>query len=427
MSVKITSLELENVKRIRAVSLEPAENGLTIIGGRNGQGKTSVLDAIAWGLGGAKFAPSRPTRDGSTIPAKLKITLSNGIVVERSGAKGALTVTDPSGKRAGQALLDSFIEVLALDMPRFMRSSEKDKAETLLKVIGVGDQLKKLDSDESDIYNRRRVIGQESDRRKKYADKLPFYPEAPNKPVSVSELIQEQQAILAKNGENQRKRERVQQIENELKLVTAQYNDIKKKLDQLQADFEAASKDAVDLHDESTEDLENSIRNAEQINEMVRANMERIRAFNEAEQYQAQYDALTKDLEGVRADRKKLLDGAKLPLPGLEVRDNRLTYNGQFWDGLSGSEQMIVSTAIVRAIKPQCGFVLVDKLEQLDSDSLKEFGDWAADQGLQIISTRVDGGGDCSIVIEDGRAVVEPGMNADPEKPAVTGWTPGKF
>ena len=52
MTVKINSLELENVKRIKAVQLEPAANGLTIIGGKNGQGKTSVLDAIAWALGG---------------------------------------------------------------------------------------------------------------------------------------------------------------------------------------------------------------------------------------------------------------------------------------------------------------------------------------------------------------------------------------
>lgn len=57
--VKINTLELENVKRIRAVKVEPAENGLTIIGGRNNQGKTSVLDSIAWALGGDNSARHR--------------------------------------------------------------------------------------------------------------------------------------------------------------------------------------------------------------------------------------------------------------------------------------------------------------------------------------------------------------------------------
>ena len=51
MSVKITQFEAENVKRIKALTLTPAPTGLTVIGGRNNQGKTSGLDAIVWALG----------------------------------------------------------------------------------------------------------------------------------------------------------------------------------------------------------------------------------------------------------------------------------------------------------------------------------------------------------------------------------------
>ena len=50
--IKINRLEVENVKRIKAVKVELTPTGLTIIGGNNGQGKTSVLDAITWTLGG---------------------------------------------------------------------------------------------------------------------------------------------------------------------------------------------------------------------------------------------------------------------------------------------------------------------------------------------------------------------------------------
>ena len=85
--VKINTLELENIKRIRAVRMEPSLNGLTVIGGRNTQGKTSVLAAIAWALGGNKFRPSQAQREGSLIPPHLKIQLSNGLVVERKGKK----------------------------------------------------------------------------------------------------------------------------------------------------------------------------------------------------------------------------------------------------------------------------------------------------------------------------------------------------
>ena len=123
MSVKITQFEAENVKRIKALTLTPAPTGLTVIGGRNNQGKTSGLDAIVWALGGDRYRPSQAQREGSVLPPRLRLELSNGIIVERSGKNSDLKVTDASGRRAGQQLLNSFVEQLALDMPRFMQSS----------------------------------------------------------------------------------------------------------------------------------------------------------------------------------------------------------------------------------------------------------------------------------------------------------------
>ena len=81
MSLKINKLEIENVKRIKAVKIEPTQNGLTIIGGKNNQGKTSVLDSIAWALGGDRFKPSQATREGSVIPPTLHIVMNNVLIV----------------------------------------------------------------------------------------------------------------------------------------------------------------------------------------------------------------------------------------------------------------------------------------------------------------------------------------------------------
>lgn len=167
MSVKINKLEIENVKRIKAVKLEPTANGLTVIGGRNNQGKTSVLDSIAWALGGENFRPSDATREGSIIPPNLKIVLNNGLIVERKGKNSALKVTDPSGQKAGQSLLNTFVESLALNLPKFMESSGKEKAQTLLQIIGVGNQLAELENDEKNLKQQARV-----DRLKQQGDKL---------------------------------------------------------------------------------------------------------------------------------------------------------------------------------------------------------------------------------------------------------------
>lgn len=429
-SVKISSLELENVKRIRAVQIVPTSAGLTVIGGNNGQGKTSVLDAITWALGGDRYRPSAPTRDGSVIPPRIRLELSNGLVVERSGKNSALKVSDPAGQRAGQQLLNSFVEELALNLPKFMEASGKEKADTLLKIIGVGDQLAALEFQEKQAYNQRRAIGQIADQKKKSAKEMPFYPDAPGKPISAMELIQRQQAILAQNGENQRKRERLEHIKfrknscvQVVQSLEERLENARASLKQAEADLEIAQKDAMDLHDESTAQIEADLRNIEAINIKVRSNCDREKAEQEAEEYSGQYETLTTELEGIRKQKYDLLNGAKLPLEGLSVEDGELTYHGKKWDAMSGSDQLRVSTAIVRALNPRCGFVLLDKLEQMDLQTLREFGAWLQEQGLQAIATRVSTGGECSIIIEDGVAA----SVAMPGPPQGKPWQKGVF
>ena len=424
MTVKINKLEIENVKRVKAVTIEPTSNGLTILGGNNNQGKTSVLDAIAWALGGNKYKPSKPARDGSMNPPTLRLELSNGLIVERKGKNSDLKVTDPSGQKAGQQLLDSFVEELALNLPKFIESSAKDKANTLLQIIGVGEKLWELDRKEERLYNERRTIGQIADQKKKYAAEQPQYPEAPNELVSIADLIHEQQEILARNGENAKKRQNRENIVNSLHLSETRLKQLKEQLAQeeathesLMSDYIAANKSIEDLVDESTDEIESSIANIEEINRKVRANLDKEKAEEDAKQYSSQYDQLTKEIQDVRDERTSLLDSADLPLPGLSVEDGELVFEGQKWDNMSGSQQLRVATAIVRKLKPECGFVLLDKLEQMDIPTLTEFGKWLESEGLQAIATRVSSGEECQIIIEDGYVVsdtVTPFQDTEP-------------
>lgn len=424
MTVKINKLEIENVKRVKAVTIEPTSNGLTILGGNNNQGKTSVLDAIAWALGGNKYKPSKPARDGSMNPPTLRLELSNGLIVERKGKNSDLKVTDPSGQKAGQQLLDSFVEELALNLPKFIESSAKDKANTLLQIIGVGEKLWELDRKEERLYNERRTIGQIADQKKKYAAEQPQYPEAPNELVSIADLIHEQQEILARNGENAKKRQNRENIVNSLHLSEARLKQLKEQLAQeeathesLMSDYIAANKSIEDLVDESTDEIESSIANIEEINRKVRANLDKEKAEEDAKQYSSQYNNLSKQIQDVRDERTSLLDSADLPLPGLSVEDGELVFEGQKWDNMSGSQQLRVATAIVRKLKPECGFVLLDKLEQMDIPTLTEFGKWLESEGLQAIATRVSSGEECQIIIEDGYVVsdtVTPFQDTEP-------------
>ncbi|MDR3136756.1 MAG: AAA family ATPase [Coriobacteriales bacterium] len=407
--VRITSLQAENVKRVKAVSVVPLSTGLTVIGGRNGQGKTSVLDAIAWALGGDRFKPSAPEREGSVTPPSLHVELSNGLVVERAGKNSDLKVIDPSGNKAGQTLLNSFIETLALDLPRFLALSEKDKAKVLLDIIGVGDDLFDLQKSERDAYEKRLVIGRMRDTKQGAADDMPTYPDAPDEPVSATELILQQQEILARNGENQKKREQVTTImsllyaaKQDVDRLETQLAEAKKKKIRLESDLAIAQKTAAELTYESTAEIEDSLAAIDMTNEKVRTNQARATAQAEADALKEEYQQLSNLIDEIRDEQTALLDGANLPLEGLGVTDGEITYNGRRWDSMASSEQLRVATAIVRRLRPECGFVLLDKLEQFDVDTLAQFGQWACDEGMQIIGTRVSTGGECQIVIEDG-------------------------
>ena len=159
----------------------------------------------------------------------------------------------------------------------------------------------------------------------------------------------------------------------------------------------------------------------------IRANLDKSKAEDEAKQYSDQYDELTGRITAVRDKRMALLNNADLPLEGLSVEDKELTYKGYKWDNMSGSEQLKVATAIVRKLNPNCGFVLMDKLEQMDLDTLNEFNDWLKKEGLQVIATRVSTGDECSLIITDGYAAASGDLvSAEPEAAPKT-WEKGKF
>lgn len=230
---------------------------------------------------------------------------------------------------------------------------------------------------------------------------------------------------MAKNGENERKRQNLKQLENNHSILLQQLQELQNKIQISQADLEVARKSAVDLLDESTEELESNIANIEKINTKIRANMDKEKAEEEAKKYKEQYDAKTLELDKVRKEKEDLLKNANLPLEGLSVQEGNLVYNGHQWDNMSGSEQLIVATSIVRKLNPECGFVLLDKLEQMDLNTLNEFNKWLVQEELQVIATRVSTGEECSIIIEDGYAIEQqPQSKVEPQN---TSWKVGEF
>lgn len=412
--VKILGLELENVKRVSVLRMQPAASGLTVIGGDNAQGKTSVLDAICFALGGEKFRPSNLKKDDGIADPYIKIQLSNGLVIERKGKNASLKVTDPRGIKSGQAILDSFVEELALNLPKFMAAKPADKAKYLLRVLGIETELDALEKEEQRHYNERETIGRIADQKDKYSKEMVWYDGVPTEPIAAAELLKQHQDMLTRNAENARLRYEMDNLKQRLELKEKRRSELKTELDRISQEIAETEKQIKSAalaksEDESTAELEKQLAEVETTNAKVRANLDKQRAIDESAKAKSQYNELTEKVEAVRKRRKALLDSAAMPLPGLSVEKGELIYNGKAWDCMSSAEQLQAATAIVRALNPKCGFVLLDRLEQMDLKTLKAFGEWLESQGLQAIATRVSKGAECSIIIEDGRAVGQEG------------------
>lgn len=402
--VKILCISAENFKALKAFYCEPKPEGLTVIGGDNGAGKTSCLDVIAYALGGAKYRPSNPKRDGAIGDTTLHVKLSNGLVVERKGKNLSLTVTDKDGARHGQELLDSFISEIAIDLPKFYNASAKEKAHMILATLGIEEKLAELAKREKEKYDTRTMVGREADKKQKAAEDMPWHEDAPAEPVSIKELVRQHQDVLARNGLRQEHKRNLSYMTEERERVRKQLAELAMRDDDLAKKIADAQKAVeTDGDDESTAELETQIANFEEINRKVDENAERTRRLEEADALSDQRDALTKEIEEIRDERMSLLKDADFPLEGLSVDDNgELVYNGKAWDCMSGSQQLIVSCAIASKIKPSCRFVRMDKLEQLDLSTLAAFDEWLRGQDLQCIATRVSTGSECTLIIEDG-------------------------
>ena len=399
--VKVLCISAENFKALKAFYCEPKPEGLTVIGGDNGAGKTSAIDILAYGLGGAKYRPSNPKREGAVGDTTLHIELSNGLTVERKGKNLALTVTDKEGARHGQELLDSFISEIAIDLPKFLNASSKEKSHMILETLGIEEKLAELAKREKEKYDTRTMVGREADKKQKAAEDMPWHEDAPEKKLSVSELLDQQQEVLARNGLKEEHRRNYEANKSELERVSAELDRLRRRQKDLQEAVKAAESEDFTL--ESTAELEQQIADFEEINRKVSENEERTRRLEEADALSDQRDALTKEIEEIRAERMSLLKDADFPLEGLTVADNgELIYNGQPWDCMSGAQQLIVSCAIASKINPSCRFVRMDKLEQLDLPTLAAFDEWLKTQDLQCIATRVSKGDECTLIIEDG-------------------------
>jgi AAA domain-containing protein len=152
--MKIIQFTAENVKRLKCVDITPKTNVVQVTG-KNGNGKSSILDSIFWALGGEKNIQDVPIRRGADS-ARIRLDLGD-MVVERKFGKGeGLTVRNKTGAKAGtddrllpkygspQEILDALLGRLSFDPLAFSKKKPREQYDDLKSIAKIAVDIEGL-------------------------------------------------------------------------------------------------------------------------------------------------------------------------------------------------------------------------------------------------------------------------------------------
>lgn len=396
---KIVKLEAENVKRLKAVSITP-DGELVRITGRNGAGKTSVLDSIAYALGGQALVPSKPIRDGEKT-ARATVTLSNGLKVERrfTESGSVLDVRGPKGEKypSPQSMINALMGDYTLDPLAFARAEPKEQFEMLRRLAGV--DTSKIDEGLRRLEGERPALRAAMKREQTLLDGMPDDPEAPAERVDVRAALVELEKVRAHNAtrENARRareqaKARITHAEQEIARLQAQVAQDQEDLGRMPEVGEPRDETAIRARIDSAEELNARHAAAEKRREQAERVVEACAAFQFTEER----------IKRGREKRAETIAAATYPVPGLALGDGEVLFNEIPLSQASSAEQLRVSTAIAMASNPELRVLRIQDGSLLDSAGLATLAEMASESDYQIWIESVDESGKVGFYIEDG-------------------------
>lgn len=413
---KIIKLISENFKRLKAVEITP-EGNLVVISGRNGQGKTSVLDSIMAALAGGSKSPQMPIRKGES-KAQITLELTDLIVQRNFTEKGSyLKVTNKEGFKPDkpQDLLDKLIGMLSFDPLEFIKL-EKKQVEILKNITGL--DFTGLDKQKAEVFTKRTDINREVKSLKGKLDGMQSFDNLPDQEISVVELTQKLQEMNDNVRQLDKMRSGLANMKNDyfesgqqIKETMAEITRLEQKKSALASQLETLDKDikkgeaAINgFKVPDTASITKQISEADTTNQKIRANRDRMDLSLELEEKVGIEDELTGQIKNIEDSKLKQLEAAKMPVQGLSFDDTGVSYNGIPFSQISQAEQLRVSLAIGLALNPKLRVILIRDGSLLDKDNLAIIKEMAEKNDAQIWLERVsDDGEGTGIIIEDGQ------------------------
>ena len=415
---KIISLTAENVKCLKAIQITPSGDGLVVVGGNNGQGKSSLLDSIAMLMGGQSEAPEVPVRRGES---KAVIVADLGDIVVRrtytAGGTTSLTITnkaDGSVKKSPQGILDALTGKLTFDPLQFTLLDPKKQRDTLASCVGLSFTV--LDKKREETFAARTLKNGEV---KSFESRLagqPPVPDAPKAEVDTAELLAE---LNKRNAHNQAKAKlgsAVNEANNQVEQLHKDYGRLHKQIEALKVELEGTLvaedqwKQQVAIRRKAFEDhvaqdvteLSAQISGASDANNKVQAAKARKETETHLARVRKESAELTNAIEAIDAQKLAAIAAAKFPVPGVSFDETGVLLSGLPFAQASAAQKMRVSVAIAAALNPKLRVMLVKDGSLLDEKSLALLAELAKENDLQVWIERVGHGAECSVIIEDG-------------------------
>lgn len=433
----ILKLTSENVKRIRVVEITPKGNTV-VISGKNGQGKSSILDSIEYAFGG-DTADKMPVRRGEA-KARIVADLGDLIVKRTFTAEGgtSLVVTNADGvKQASpQKILDDLVGKLTFDPLEFAREKPIQQGETLRKIVGL--DFTEHDKERERIFSERTNCNREA---KQVQGSLvthgPKFEGVPEEETSTATILEAQAAANTTNSANATKRQELRRANEDLQTRKKSFMQIEAKIAQLKNDLEAAEAEKATAHktgqeavkkvealmvecgalkDADVSGFAEQLRNLESVNSKIRKNKDREAIVKKFKEKNDEADKLTAKLEEMDRTKREKINAAKYPIEGLAFdTSGGVTLAGIPFNQASTAEQLRVSIAIGLALNPKLRILMIRSGNDLDDDSMEIVRSMAEQAKAQVWIERIATDAQTSVVIEDGAVKSETLKESDPK------------
>ena len=405
----IEALEIHDFKGIKNLKILPGQRKLVVLSGKNGAGKSSTIEAVFTALAGGKQKLEAPVRIGAD-KAIIEIQLSNGAIVRKvilPEGKPALEVLSSDGAKfpQPQTLIDSWGGKL-INPIEFAHATPTQRAEIFKRLTGIDNSQidKGIAFQKTEISGLKKVLVS----LEAQASTLKTDTTYPTERIDISDLLSRQEASNQERMAQQNKINHLNSLANRIEELADLYNKAQKEYQLVRADIEANPVTFVDYQEEITRAQENNalFEKGQQLQSLRKQ-------YSETGKKILQAETVVSELEG---QKERALSEAKLPLPGLGLEGESITYKGVPFEGLSSGEQLRVSLAMAIAIRGELDVMLLPNASLLDKEALELVRATAEQHGIQLWAEVVGEHDGDSIKIVDGEALYETGAGNSQER-----------